>query len=218
MKDLTFHILGFLLCSMIFSCVPCEEEADLVIPEFIYGTVQVAQETGYTVIGLQEYPFGSPVFLSNSKNEFYSVKRINPFTGIVVTFYWNVNSPPPFFFGAPPPIHPLQLGEEITVHRCVFNQEMPDFNCLFKSASPSKTEMRTRIRIANGEVVEMNPVSSNTPSIPAGEYRVTSFPIKVGYQGNYQLTFKANSDGSIVERDTSNNTYIERSTNNLATK
>jgi len=193
----------------------CEEKPDLVIPPFINGSVQVANEFRYTVVGGLDYPSGTQVFLSNTTNEFYSVVRSNPFNGQPLVFYWNINSPPPFFQGANYPNQPLQIGEEVFVHRCVFNQSFPDFDCLTKDASSSKTEMKVVVKVQNGQIVDEQIKTEQTPSIPAGQYRVASFPIIINGLGTYELKFKTNADELVDERDFTNNEYIEDPSKNL---
>lgn len=195
----------------------CTDKPDLVIPEFVTGQVQVAYETRYTVVGGLDYPYGGPVYLFNTVNEFYSVVRTNPQTGGPIVFYWNVHSPPPFYNNANPPNNWLEEGEDVTVHRCVYNKAFPDLDCLTKNAKTSKTQLEVKIKVENGKIVDTQKIEALTPEIPAGQYRVVSFPIKFSYTGVYDLEFTANADNSIEESDTTNNKYIDRGKVNLGT-
>lgn len=216
--------LTFLLTLVVFALQnwhcgdgECTKKPDLVIPQFVSGQVQVAYETRYTVVGGFDYPYGGPVFLTNTINEFYSVVRTNPQTGGPLVFYWNVHSPPPFYSNAPPPYNWLEEGEEVTVHRCVYNKAFPDIDCLTKSAQPSKTQLDVYIKVENGKIVDTQRKEALTPEIPAGQYRVVSFPIKFSYTGVYDLEFTANADNSVEESDTTNNKYVDRGKVNLGT-
>lgn len=192
----------------------CVKSADLTIPLYINGSIKVADEISYTVVGGIDYPYGTSVFLTNTVNEFYSVIRQNPFTNAPIVFYWNVYSPPPFFIFGAPPNNPLQVGETVYIHKCVYNNNF-DTDCLFKKASSSKTEMKMVVKVENGEIVDTQIKDDDTPELAPGEYKVLTFPITVNALGVYEIQFTVNSDNSVPESDTSNNVYIVRPTDNL---
>jgi len=192
----------------------CIKSADLTMPPYINGTVKVADETINTFIGSINYPFGTGVYLINSVNEFYSVVRKNPFTNTPVIFYWNINTPPPFFVNAPPPNNPLQVGETVNIHRCVFNNNF-DMDCFFKKAEPSKTEMKMVVKVENGVIVDSQVKEAETPELAPGAYEVLTFPVQVNALGSFEFSFTVNADHSASESDTSNNIFITRPTDDL---
>jgi len=207
-NSLIFMTIILLLSSLIACDGECEELPDLVIPEFVTGKIPVAIEYNYTVLAGIDYPNGTGVSLENTVNEFYSVTRYDQWANPIV-FYWNVDSPPPFYWGAPAPNNLLQAGEQVTVHKCVLNQGRIDFDCLLNTAEASKTKFSVRHKVVNGEIVDEQVVKEDTPSIPAGEYRVVSFPLTIKENGSYEFRFKANADNTIAERDTTNNELLE---------
>lgn len=192
----------------------CMKSADLTMPEFINGSIKVADEFNYTVVSGVDYPLGTSVIITNTINEFYSVVRKNPFTNMPIVFYWNINSPPPFFVGAPPPNNPLQIGETVYIHKCVFNNKF-DPDCFFQKASESKTQMTVVVKVENGVVVDSQTQQETTPELAPGEYKVLNFPVKVNALGMYEIQFNVNADHSVPESDTTNNIYVVRPTDNL---
>ena len=75
--------------------------------------------------------------------------------------------------------------------------------------------MKVVVKVQNGQIVDEQIKTQETPSIPAGQYRVVSFPIIINGLGTYELKFKANADESVDERDFTNNEYIEDPSQNL---
>lgn len=208
------HMLFLAQLALICCCDgECNNEPDLVIPEIITGTW--FQNTPYRVIvGNQILAPGSPIIFNNSINEFYSLRRYDANIGNYVNFFWNYHTPPPFQKGAPAPFNLLQIGEEVMVHRCVLNKKLIDFDC-FKSASKSRTRLKVVVKVQDGRIVDKQEGIQETPEIPPGQFVIVSFPIKINELGTYELQFEANYGGTVTERNTNNNIYIVRPTQNL---
>ena len=206
-----------LLSVLLYGCKKdCEGEADLIIPEYISETVLVKQEYGATWIGNSFYPYGTDVFLANAYNEFYSVQRYDPWTGYPVKIYWSLSTYYPFSSWDTGVLHPLLEGEQVSVHRCIYNQTPPTFSCLFSTAAESHTEVDVIVQVVNGEVVDQQHMERNTPSVPPGQYRVIDFPVTVS-NGNLEYSFNltANFDHLIPESDYTNNDYVSRPEDDL---
>jgi len=227
LSSISFGLLVFaLLCCSSCTDDECIEEADLVIPNFISGQqVFMKSEFNYTIINengyFMHYPYGTNLYVYNgSINEFYSVTRTNPYTGLPVTFYWNALSPPPWFFpynANVPGGYPLQNFETVNIYKFVYNAALPDVDCLFKSAGESKTVLEANIiKIVNGEITETEVEEHTAPTEEIGplQYKLVRFPIVLKPGGVYEsFTFKANADNSVPERDLENNEFITRPEN-----
>jgi hypothetical protein len=222
MKNLLRLITLFVLLISQTSCdfwnttTAKREKPDLLMPEFISGSVLVASEMRYTFIQnamynrWDQYPYGLPVYITNTANEFYSLERIDPATGIRIVFYWQSFGPAlPFHESNAAPFHPLQEGEIVKVHRCVFNQTTQYVDYAESSAGRSSTRAEITVRVS-GQQIEQSTNKIPTAPIPPGSYTVIEFPITVNINGEYSINFEVDTDDEVDEESNTNNNYIER--------
>lgn len=188
-----------------------EDKPDLITPMYVRANLFVGYEQGPVHIGQILYPYGQNVFLANGAfNEFYSVERPDaPGSSTTVKFYWNVASPPPFLLNHVNPLYrPVQIGENYTVYRFIYNRGGDDGN------GQSKTQFRRRVRVENGQVVEESDDLA-TAMVPSGQYKLISKEYIFQGNGTYGLEIGVDSQNDIDEENEGNNGYVERETSNM---
>ena len=185
----------------------CFEDPNLMIPPAVYGITLKQPSFGPTYIGQAFYPWGvQDVVIFQSINKFYSITRFDPVVGMV-SFYWSDSTYPAFMPGAAFPFSELQVGETVTIYIAVLNAKPGDPDCVYETAKEIRSTLEVKSRVENNQVVGTQKVEQTEHQVPAGQYAILKFPIKYKGIGDYSLNLKFDSNGSLVETDTTDNNY-----------
>lgn len=211
-KRLGFLLFFTLFCLLISSCCwfdsdeckDCFEDANLFFPLNV-SNVEITRTFQPTYVGTQFFPEGTVVgVLPNivAFNEFFSIEREAPGTGIRILYFWNRDTPPVFT--------DLQEGELITFYKTVVNQRLDNsIDCVFQTAEEVKSILDVKIRAENGEEVGRRIVEQTIFNIPAGQYATFNFEFEYLRCGDYEFDIQIDPEGRLRETSVEDNNFSE---------